>query len=51
MVGNVIGISCRFLAVLALGAGAFVNCACVSGQLDSAMHQAATITYVDDEGG
>jgi transglutaminase-like putative cysteine protease len=51
MVGNVIGISCRFLAALALGAGAFVNCACVGGQLDSAMHQAARIKYADDEGG
>jgi len=50
MVGNVIGISCRFLAALALGLGAFVNCACVSGQLDSAMQQAARIRYVDDEG-
>ena len=50
MVGNVIGISCRFLAALALGVGAFVNCACVSGQLESAMQQAARIRYVDDEG-
>jgi len=50
MVGNMIGISSRFLAALALGVGGFVNCACVSGQLDSAMQQAATIRYVDDEG-
>jgi len=51
MVGNMIGISSRFLAALALGLGVFINCACVSGQLDSAMQQAATIRYVDDEGG
>ena len=51
MSGNMIGISCRFLAALCLGMGAFFNCACISGQLDSAMQQAARIRYVDDVGG
>ncbi|MDP6545901.1 MAG: transglutaminase-like domain-containing protein [Phycisphaerae bacterium] len=51
MTRNVIEISCRFLAILASGASCFVNCACVSGQLDSAMQQAARIKYIDDEGG
>ena len=46
-----IAVSCRFFAALALGMGAFVNFSCVSGQLDSAMQQAAKIRYVDDEGG
>ena len=44
-------VSCRFLAGLIPGLGAFVNFACVSGRLDSAMRQAAEIRYVDDEGG
>jgi hypothetical protein len=44
-------ISCRCLAALVLGLGAFVNCACVSAQLESSMLQAATIRYVDDEDG
>ena len=51
MVARVILISCRFLAALALCLGAFVNFACVSAQLESAMRQAAKIRYVDDEGG
>ncbi|MCP4376951.1 MAG: hypothetical protein GY794_12330 [bacterium] len=48
---NVIGISRGFLTALALGAITFVNVACVSGQLDSALHQAAEISYVDDADG
>jgi hypothetical protein len=51
MNGNVIGISRGFLTALALGAIVFVNIACVSGQLDSALHQAARISYVDDADG
>ena len=43
-------LSRRCLAVFVFGLGAFTNIACVSGQLDSAMQQAATIAYVDDEG-
>lgn len=51
MIDRTIVISCRILTALALCLGAFVNCACVSAQLESAMLQAATIRYVDDEDG
>ena len=50
MAGKLTAISCRFPTALALCLVAFVNCACVSARLDSAMQQAARITYVDDEG-
>jgi hypothetical protein len=51
MTCKITAVSCRVLTALALGMGAFVNFACVSGELDSAMQQAATIRYADDEGG
>jgi len=50
MADSITRTSCRLLTALILGAGVFVNCSCLSGQLDSAMQQAARIRYVDDEG-
>ncbi|MDP6636901.1 MAG: transglutaminase-like domain-containing protein [Phycisphaerae bacterium] len=51
MARKAIAVSCRCLTGLVLGLGAFVNIACVSAKLDSAMRQAAEIRYADDEGG
>ena len=49
--GNQTRIYYRPLGALLLLAYPFINCACVSGQLESAMQQAATIKYAEDQGG
>jgi len=43
--------SCRLALTLAFCFVAFVNIACVSGQLDSALRQASRVRYADDESG